>query len=531
MAAGLLDKFFIQYLTNAKQAAADTRDFAKANDELADGTKKLTDEERKRNKEIEATARALTDVVAGVTAAAAAYVGLAAVKNGVVKAADFNNSLYLQNKLLGQSSQEVAAFGSMLQKFGGTSEGFNSWLSSTTMEFNTLGIKLPEVGAMLRTVNQQLQGMSQTEKNFQLARYGITDPAMILMLSQTTQEFEKQYAAKVKLNEISEESQRVANDFGSAYGDLKNALNSVFTQIETQLLPVLTPLVKTVADLIANHKGWTEGIIAVGTALTTLAGILVSRGLLVALGVLASEVLAITWPMLAFAGAIAAVVAAYKLLSGTDKDVGAGANGSSGSGKMTKKNFGAAQASMAFFKSNGYTQEQAAGWTANMLAESGGDPGARGDGGAASGLFQWHGDRAAKILAGTGIDVRTAGFDDQLKAAAWEAEQRGDAARIRKQLSADAAASAVTTGFERPANADYQAIMRGKSAIDIANNSPLSSGGVSQTNSSSRSVNMSVGGVHVSGSGSPEQTAQSVHDMLSGQFRDTISNFDDAVEK
>jgi len=45
-----------------------------------------------------------------------------------------------------------------------------------------------------------------------------------------------------------------------------------------------------------------------------------------------------------------------------------------------------------------------------------------GDGGSANGQFQWHNDRRADILRNTGIDVATAGFLDQQKAACWEME-------------------------------------------------------------------------------------------------------------
>lgn len=533
MATGFLEQFFIQYLTNAKQAARDTRDFNKANDELTDGTKKLTEEERKRNRELEQQAALMTDLVAKVTTAAAAWVGLRAVQGGIVKATDFNNTLYLQNRLLGQSSQEVAALGAMMQKFGGDAGGFNSWLSQTTMEFNALGRQLPPVAEMFSKINQQLQGLTQAEKNFHLQRLGITDPAMVLMLSQTTEEFQKQYAAKVKLNEVSAESTRVANEWTAAWGGVKDAMNSVFTQIQTQILPVLTPMASGIADLIANNKGWAEAIVFVGTALTTLAGFLVTKGLITAMLALGGAVMSISWPFLALAAAIAAVVAGYQLLAGTDKNVAnpnfSGGGGSSGgSGKISKSNFGSAKSAMDFWKSQGYTHEQAAGWAANMIAESNGNPNARGDGGKAVGLFQWHPDRQRKILEGTGIDVRTASFEDQLRAAAWEAEQRGDAARVRQQKSADAAASTISRYYERPANGDYQAIMRGKAALDIANNSSLSSGG-SVVNGGSRTVNMNVGGINVNEAASPQATGQEINNVLQKQFSDTIGSLDDGM--
>ncbi len=56
----------------------------------------------------------------------------------------------------------------------------------------------------------------------------------------------------------------------------------------------------------------------------------------------------------------------------------------------------------------------------NFQEESGLRPGAIGPDGHHYGIEQWSDERADKILAGTHIDVRTASYADQLKAAVWE---------------------------------------------------------------------------------------------------------------
>lgn len=76
----------------------------------------------------------------------------------------------------------------------------------------------------------------------------------------------------------------------------------------------------------------------------------------------------------------------------------------------------AAQRAYAFWLKKGYSPAGAAGLVARMMLESRGDPRARGDNGTAFGLFQHHGNRADKMRNATGIDVRTASFDDQLEA-------------------------------------------------------------------------------------------------------------------
>lgn len=116
-----------------------------------------------------------------------------------------------------------------------------------------------------------------------------------------------------------------------------------------------------------------------------------------------------------------------------------------------------ARKSYDFFRSKGLSHEATAGILASMKQESGFNPAARGDGGRAHGLFQHHPDRRAAILKGTGINMSTAGIDDQLKGAWWEMNQ-GDAGaqRALKRLqtpgiSARDAGGAFVHHFERPA--------------------------------------------------------------------------------
>lgn len=71
-----------------------------------------------------------------------------------------------------------------------------------------------------------------------------------------------------------------------------------------------------------------------------------------------------------------------------------------------------------FFVSNGYSPQAASAIVGNLMGESGLNP--HPSGGDGVGIAQWHADRVAKIKAATGIDVRTAGFGDQLKAFLWE---------------------------------------------------------------------------------------------------------------
>jgi hypothetical protein len=134
---------------------------------------------------------------------------------------------------------------------------------------------------------------------------------------------------------------------------------------------------------------------------------------------------------------------------------------------------------MTYWMSKGYSKDQAAGIIANMNRESGGDPGARGDGGRAHGLFQWHPDRRGNILRATGIDVSSGTYEQQREAAAWEMKNEGifSDEYYRSIVGADKAGAYFSRYYERPANAGLEAAIRGREALGIASRYPGISGG------------------------------------------------------
>lgn len=126
-------------------------------------------------------------------------------------------------------------------------------------------------------------------------------------------------------------------------------------------------------------------------------------------------------------------------------------------------------------KDKGLTRDAAAGILASIKAESGFNPAARGDGGSAHGIFQHHADRRAKILRGTGVNMSSASFMDQMRAGIWEAETGSDPQGRRAwealksgKLSAAQAAAAWSDLYERPLHKRAEAAERGALANGFA---------------------------------------------------------------
>lgn len=107
-----------------------------------------------------------------------------------------------------------------------------------------------------------------------------------------------------------------------------------------------------------------------------------------------------------------------------------------------------------YFISQGWTPIQSAGIMGNLVSESKLDPRAIGDNGSAFGIAQWRGSRITDIYNNTGIDVRSASYDQQLQAVQWELVNRPylGGAQLAGATDLNSATSIFMNKYERPAN-------------------------------------------------------------------------------
>lgn len=122
-----------------------------------------------------------------------------------------------------------------------------------------------------------------------------------------------------------------------------------------------------------------------------------------------------------------------------------------------------------YFESRGWSHAQAAGIVANLTRESQLSPTARGDGGLAYGLAQWHPDRQANFARFTGHSIRQSTFAEQLAFVDHELRttEAGAGNRLRNAGSASEAGSIVSRYYERPADVYGEASSRGNLARQI----------------------------------------------------------------
>lgn len=132
---------------------------------------------------------------------------------------------------------------------------------------------------------------------------------------------------------------------------------------------------------------------------------------------------------------------------------------------------GSINKSMKFFMDKGWTREQAAGITANLMKESGMRPGAVGDGGKAYGIAQWHPDRQRDFERWAGKSIRDATVQEQMEFVHYEMTQgkeksAGD--KLKGATSARESGAIVSKYYERPKATEPEMAERGSMAEGIS---------------------------------------------------------------
>jgi hypothetical protein len=511
----VLDTFFILFKSNSDEAIAATKkvenavaavknadaELLKAQDESSKKTTKnaadqekqilslqqkkkaAMQEQRAAEKEQERidkerlnTGNEFVNLLEKTATAAAAYFSAKAIAGGVFNAAQNNAALKSEGDLLGQNIEKIKALDAAGRAFGGKEGAIFANYSDVFHDLTSKGLKAPDEEGYLRFLRRQLklpqfQGKEGADRFFQSLPQPITDVGEKRLLTASDADFEKELNLQKRLAANQEVSATQAQELNKALSETKTLIDSIFTQIGAKFIPLITGVNKFLVsanDVLFDHEG-----------------------------------------------------ARINQDSEWSKTHG-------GQKSPFLPTPGGTKDSVAFWISQGYPADVAAGIAANEQRESGGNPGAIGDNGAARGLYQWHPDRVAKIKAGIGIDVTSANADDQRRAAAWEIEQMGLKDSLINSGGAYNSASLFSRRFERPANGDYEAIIRGQEALRIASTSSFGmSGG---DTSSSKTINVKIGDVNVNAQGNNStDIARNTAGELVKQLRDAIANTDDGI--
>lgn len=191
----------------------------------------------------------------------------------------------------------------------------------------------------------------------------------------------------------------------------------------------------------------------------------------------------------------------------------------------------------------GWTPEQAAGIAGSFMQESRGRADARNPDSGAYGLGQWLGSRRKDFETWSGHPLEGSSLDEQLRFFQYEVtngKEQSAGRRLRAATTAAEAADIHSKYYERPgafeanlarremfANQIYAARLQ----LTTASSSPLAQPGATSTTNvgGARSVQVTVGDVHVHGAHDPQATAKAVKDELARHINNAIDQHDDGI--
>jgi hypothetical protein len=533
----VLDTFYLLFKNDAAASRKDVSDLEKQIDALTlkgkkrneaedkalkEATKRhkeLTRELKDQNKQVEELGSSFAKALEGGVSAFAAYASFSGIKSGMLDAQKFNRELAIQSKVSGQNVGELKAFGAAYESAGGSAEGFLGLIKNATAIAAQAGRPLRNIRELFAFIRNDIKGLPLEQAQFRLqSQYGLPSESLAFF-EQSQADYERAIKSGYELADVTKQDTDAADAFGQAWSRVAQGLDTAFTHLGSDVFPTLTPRLEAFSSWVAdlkNHQGATEGFFG-----SLIAGVTaLSYGLSKAIGSYGVKGLmkfggkgALTAGVLAGGGLL------YESLKHRD-DPAKGGSGISGSAR---------QQVIDFWKAQGFSNSQAKGWAANAQAESSFNPAA--SNGSHSGIYQWDAKRRANILAGTGIDVRTASLQDQLRAAAWEASSMGITPRTLPAESGQAAAS-ISNRYEVPALTSSGLLMEAAKRASIARSYgsipsiPGATGG-----GGDKTINVKIDDINVHTQATDASgIAQGIGSGLRNEFRNAIGNWDDGIQ-
>lgn len=519
----ILNTFFILFKSNAE-------DVIKGNKAIEKSTKDVEKNLKNSTEEATRLGSAYVKMMENAAGATGALAGLNIIKNSIDSAAQYNAQLVVMGQLTSQNEQKLKAMAIAAQAVGGSKLGALSDFQTRSNVAASMGVPLGPIEQDMDKVREKLRTVPVSQRQKFLEAFGYNDPGNQRLLRPDITSDADYASMRAKWNNLSRlspedrqaalsklekdtEVEAAADTFGTNAGNtfIDTVINRI-SDIKTSILNAFsqgdTGAITAAGGLAAGGAigGWAAlkglGALLGGGAGAGAVGGAAGGGAAAGAGAAVVAEVASVNAMLGMGatGAAGGAAAGVGVLSGAAVGAGALAAGFGasyyGGGWLAKKldsylwetrdkpiiptpSNPAPVSDLDFWRGQGYTDAQASGIMANIQQESSGNPLARGDGGKAHGLAQWHPARRRAIMAGTGIDVSTAPYQKQLEAMAWEMKN-GDVGfsdeKFRSMNDPAQAAEYFSRNFERPKNKDLEALTRGRLAVSMASGFPGFSG-------------------------------------------------------
>jgi len=491
MAGNVIDALFVtlgldvsQFNKGKKEAIDGLKDVDKQEEQLSQKSKKRKKEEseegrrnseeedknskrRKRNNKEEVDS--FEKVTNSILAVGAAMVTVSAAKQFITSQVQTNMELGKTSKFLGENAKGLDAWGFAAEAVGGNAKFFLNSIVNIRSELAKF--RIGKGGAETATTLAQLGITSAESKKAKDFLFDVHDALVkvrnekgeltaksfaqslgfdedgYILLTKTRYELEKLLDTGEKQSGVNEKTTESAKKLTEAWKTFKGAIEGVSGDLFEQLAPGLERTTNLATKAVNAFREWNkESSDRIKEAQKT-------------------DPVSIWWRKLTGQGEFDP-----KRREGGGLIKQGGSTGND------------AQSIVDFFKSKGWTEDQAKGITANIIRESRGNASAVGDNGSAYGLGQWHPDRQAQFKQLFNKDIQGSSVQEQLTFFDWELKNshRNAGDLLRGTNNAGDAARAVSLYHERPAGSFLEANYR----ANLANNLPLTT---DQSNNSTSS--------------------------------------------
>lgn len=318
-----------QNLKGAEKGADALTDGLEASSKGAD---KLVDKLKHTDQVAQDVGRSFKDYAFGIYASLAGMVLAGGATASVFEMAETIRDLGNASDTLGESVENVDAFGKVALRLGGDAQGARDSLtdlaeamgeaaddaeSGKAKGFAALGLTLKDAEgnakkpiAAFLDLADSIKDLDKSAAVFKVKDLGITDNRTIDMLMKGRVELERMLAKQKEQGVVTKENVEQAAKFNAALGDLKGSMGSFGLEIVTKLMPAFTAVIEwftKVVDWVHEHQDLLVGFFA---AIATIVTVMYLPAMIAA----AVATLAATWPLLAIIAVIGAVAAAFALL-------------------------------------------------------------------------------------------------------------------------------------------------------------------------------------------------------------------------
>lgn len=563
----VLDTFFIEFRTNQKQAEAEILKLNKAINDIAEKGKKISEDELKQLKELSEQREklkqqlkdqkdalddlgdSLTNIFTKGVSAFSAYGIFRGIKQGVSDVTNFNSALQITASRTNQSVEQLRRLDAFFEAGGSKRGNFIQLYNSAFEQQASAGLGTPAPEALIRRIRSAvLSAATPQAKELVYQRFGLPfDEATKARIEAPQSEFEEGLKDAAENARLYGKQAKEAREFEAQYAQTQQALQTLYTQLATDILPAFKEGLKGVTkvlNFLTNIPGGSE--LGAGAA---LGGSFYFGGKFLKWGSNAIKALLSGGGAAAGDGAAAGLLSRFGAVGALASApwVGSWAGEKiadyiksmrGGNPTLTQGSFNGSisKQSYDFWISKGYSPEQAAILVGNQIGEGWTGTGSIGDHGTAFGIAQWRGKRIDDILKNTGIDVRKAGLTDQLAAQDWEMRTRygitPDTLPNNRILGTDY----LVRNYEFSANQALDAARRAGYAADIANQYIGTAGGTTVPGGGGigggdKTISLRIDKVDVNTQATDAKgIAQDFNAAMQSHLRDAFSNFDDGVK-